>query len=98
FWRLSSVAFEEGEHAAPCIRRGLGELLEAAVEEAVRGALVGHDLVRDAGLGQRPIELGVVLSADVPVVAGLEREDRRLELGRARNHVAGPSVEADRSR
>ena len=89
--------------ALPGVRRGVGVLLELAVEEAVRRARVGDDLVLDPGRGQRRVEGRVVLGGDVRVVAGLEREDRRGELGgalrRARVAVslAGHPVEADRA-
>ena len=66
-------------------------------------ALVRHDLVLDACRGQRFVERGVVLGGDVRVVAGLQREDRRVELGgalRRPGHAAalgGHPVEADRA-
>src|SRR4051794_14896882 len=45
---LSGVPLDEREHAAPGVVGGLRELLLAAVEEAVRGAVVDDDLVLDA--------------------------------------------------
>jgi hypothetical protein len=46
------VLLEKAEHPPPCIRRRAGELLLLSVEEAVRRAVVGDDLVLDAGLGE----------------------------------------------
>ena len=46
----------------------------------MRRAVVDDELVLDAGSLERGLEGSVVLGEDVGVVAGLEREDRRLEL------------------
>ena len=84
----SALLVDEAQDALPRIGRCVGELLLLAVEEAVRRAVVRHELVLDAGLGEGLLEGGVVLGRDVLVVAGLEREDRALHLagalGRAR--------------
>ena len=48
------VSLDELEHAPPGVVRRVGVLLELAVEEAVRGAVVGDDLVLDAGRGRAP--------------------------------------------
>src|SRR5207253_5847126 len=79
----TAVALDEIEHPLPGACRVVGELLVAAVEEAVRGAGVRDDLVLDRGRGQRFVELGVELGRDVLVVARLERQDRRLDLAGA---------------
>src|SRR6266536_1343637 len=97
------VAADEIEHPAPCVLRGGGELLLLTVEEAVRRTLVDDDLVLDAGGRERCLERGVVLGEDVAVVAGLQRKDRRLDvgrpLGRTEHAVAlhGVPVEPDRT-
>ena len=52
-----------------------------AVEEAVRRAVVDHDLVLDTGCAERLVERPRVLDRDSGVVAALEGEDRR---GRSR--------------
>ena len=49
-----ALLFDEGEHALPRVGRGVGELLLLAVEEAVRRALVRHELVFDSGFGREP--------------------------------------------
>ena len=98
------MRLDEREHSRPGILGGGGELLLLAVEEAVRRAFVGDDLVLDARIGERPLEGSVVLGGDVLVGAGLERKDRRLQLcgalGRSRRPVAPfarPAVETDRA-
>src|SRR6266513_2095364 len=95
---------DELEHSPPGILGGGCEILLAAVEEAVRGALVGDELVLDACLLEPLLEGGVVRCRDVLVVAGLEGEDRSLQLRyplrrsrRAVAPLAGPAVEADRT-
>src|SRR4051794_6431076 len=98
----SAIAVDERKGAAPRVLGGVRELLLLTVEEAVRRARVGHDLVLDAGRGQRLVEGGVVLGGDVLVVACLEGEDRRLHfagaLDRARRLPAsGLPVEPDRA-
>ena len=78
--------------ARPRVLGGAGELLLLAVEEAVRRALVDDELVLDPRVGERLLERLVVAGGDVLVVAGLEREHRRVhlrgELLRARRAVA----------
>src|SRR4051794_9012305 len=95
---------DEALDASPgVVGRGL-VLCLLAVEEAVRRALVGDDLVLDAGGRERAIEGRVLLGRDVRVVAGLERKDWRLhlrgQLNRSGMPVALPqrAVEADRAR
>jgi hypothetical protein len=69
----------------------------------MRRALIGDELVLDAGIFQGPIERLVHLRCDVLVGARLEREDRRLQLGRALGRPWGAvafariPVEADRT-
>src|SRR5256886_3498635 len=69
----------------------------------MRRALVGDELVLDAGIGQAPLERLVHLRGDVLVGARLEREDRRFQLGRALGRPRGAvafariPVEADRT-
>jgi hypothetical protein len=69
----------------------------------MRRALVGDELVLDAGIGQGPLERLVHLRGDVLVGARLEREDRRFQLGRALGRPRGAvafariPVEADRT-
>ena len=74
------MAVDERQRPPPGIVRGSGERLLLAVEEAVRRAVVGDDLVLDACVRQRLREGGVVLGRDPAVVARLQREDRRLDL------------------
>src|SRR5215211_2301967 len=102
--RSSSPAFDELEHASPRVVGRVGELLLLAVEEAVRRALVGDELVLDAGLLQRGVERGDVLGANRLIRTAHQPEDRRLELAgalsRARRAVralAWSPVEADRA-
>ena len=68
----SAVTVDEGERALPGVVGRRLELRVVAVEEAVRRALEGHDLVLDSGLGQRGVERRVVGGGDVLVGAGLE--------------------------
>src|SRR5262245_25368121 len=93
--RRLRAGFEEREHFRPRIVRGVRELLLLAVEEAVRRALVRHELVLDARVLQRALKGGVVLGGDVLVGARLQREDRRLELAGALGRVGRAPVEAD---
>src|SRR3954470_17369143 len=95
------MAVDELARPLPSVVRRLGVLLLLAVEEAVRRAVVRHDLVLDAGLGESTVERGVVVGGDVLVGAGLQCEDRRLDL-RCPLDEAGPpprargaAVEAD---
>src|SRR5581483_12337428 len=88
-------AVEEREHAFPRVRRGRRVLLVAAVEEAVGRAVVGDELVRDAGLLERALERGVVLGRDALVGSRLQCEDRRRDLAHARDHLARSAVAAD---
>ena len=88
----------------PRILGGGGELVLLAVEEAVRRAFVGDDLVLDARIGERLLEGCVVLGRDVLVGAGLERKDRSLQLSGALDRprcpvapFARPAVETDRA-
>ena len=55
--RRGGALRHEGEHALPRVLGGVGELLELAVEEAVRGAVVDHDLVLDTRVLERALEL-----------------------------------------
>ena len=80
---------DERERPLPRVVRGLGVLGELPVEEAVRRTVVGDQLEVDARSGEGRSEGGVVLRRDVRVVARLERQDRRLELGRA---LVGPGL------
>ena len=50
------VARDEREDAVPRVLRGVGELLVLAVEEAVRSAVVGDQLVLHPGGGERLVE------------------------------------------
>src|SRR4029079_5636782 len=99
-----SVALDERERPLPRVCGLLGVVLLPAAEEAVRRAVVDDDLVLHAGRGQRAVDRRVVIGKDVLVVAGLKREDRRLELGGAlcRSRGAVPlarrAVHADGSR
>ena len=86
----AAITVDEREHACPRIRRGVGVLLVAAVEEAVRRALVGDDLVLDTCGSERFVERGIRLRGDVLVVTRLEREDRALELARASRRPGNP--------
>ena len=98
------MGFDERENSRPRVIGGCCEVLLLTVEEAMRRALVGDDLVLDARGRQRLVERGVILGGDVLIGARLEREDRRIELrgalGRSRSSVspfAGPSVKTDRA-
>src|ERR671924_507902 len=64
----------------PGLSQHLRVLREAAVEEAVRGALVRYQLVLAARVGERLLEGRVVGGGDVLVGARREGEDRRREL------------------
>src|SRR5215212_3271302 len=61
------VGDDESERPRPGVVRGRGELLLLAVEEAVRGGLVRHQLVVHPGVLQRLLERRVVLGRDVCV-------------------------------
>src|SRR5207253_6181776 len=78
-----AMALDEVENAIPGIFGGRGEVLVAAVEEAMRRSLVDDELVLDPGLRERLLEGLVLLGRDVLVVACLQREDRRLDLAGA---------------
>src|SRR5262245_4818622 len=97
-----SESLDKCEDALPGVLGGLGVLLLLAVEEAVRRALIGDELVLDARGLERTVELLYVLRADRLVGAAHQAQDRRIDLGgplrRARRAVradAGPPVEAD---
>src|SRR3954447_15929336 len=102
FTRLA-MALDESEHALPGVLGGLGEVLVAPVEEAVRGSVVRDELVLHAGVFERLLEGRVVLGGDVLVVPCLQSQDRRADrlgaVGRAWLPVAlgRHSVEADRA-
>src|SRR5581483_3039214 len=66
--RGSSVRVDEGERPRPRVVGGVLELLLLAVEEAVRRAVVGDDLVLDVRVRERLFERGVVLCRDALVV------------------------------
>jgi hypothetical protein len=98
------VRRDEGEHLRPRVVGRVGELLLLAVEEAVRRSLVGVELVVDSRRAQGSLERSVVRGGDVLVGSRLQREDRRLEIGRALCRarcavatLARPAVEADRA-
>src|SRR6266542_6876105 len=74
------IAPDEGEHSGPGVLGCLRVLLLAAVEEAVRSALVGHELVLDARGPKRLLEGGVVVGRDVLVGSCLQCQDRCLDL------------------
>ena len=77
------MTLEKREDAVPGVLGVRCELLVLAVEEAVGSSRVDHDLVLDARGGERLVEGLRVLDGDACVVAGLEREDRAGQLGRA---------------
>src|SRR5262245_50754202 len=77
----SGIALQERENTPPRILGCVRELLLLAVEEAVRRSVVDDDLVLDARFAERLVELRIVLRSDVPVVSGLQREDRALDVG-----------------
>ena len=96
------MGFDECEDSRPGVIGVCCELLLLTIEEAVRRSLVSDDLVLDTRGRECLVERGVVLGGDVLICAGLERENRRFELGgalrRSRSSVspfAGPSVETD---
>src|SRR6187200_1565267 len=100
----AAVLLDEGECAIPGVGGRVRELLELAVEEAVRSAVVDRDLVLDARLVESALELLDDVNRDPLVRAAHQRENRRLQLGRllrrADRAVAAdprPAVEADRS-
>src|ERR1043166_319167 len=64
-----AMALDEREDAVPGVLGGVREVFLAAVEEAVRRAVVGDDLVLDSRLLKCLVEGLVVLGRDVPVVA-----------------------------
>src|SRR5262249_55809908 len=100
--RGSRMAVDERQRAAPRVVRRSGEVLLLAIEEAVRRAVVRHDLVLYAGVGEGALESGVVVGSDALVGARLQGENRRLDL-RGAGDGARPAalarrapVEADR--
>src|SRR5919197_4452284 len=98
-----TMALDELQNAVPGALGGFGELLVAAVEEAVRRALVGDELVLDAGRLERLLERLVVVGGDVLVVACLQGQDRRLDVSSALDRsglavaLGRHPVEADRA-
>src|SRR5207248_4868235 len=102
--RKLRVPLYEGEHPRPGVLGCLGELLVAPVEEAVRCAVVADQLVLDTGPRECLVERLVVGRRDVSVGAGLQSQNRCLDLvrtargpGRSVLGVTGPAVEADRA-
>ena len=75
--------------AAPGVRRGVGELLLLAIEEAVRRARIGDDLVLDAGGCEGRSKASTSVLRDSRVVAAHQREDRRR---RASGTLLGPGA------
>ena len=91
------MALDEVERSPPGIVGRLGELVLLAVEEAVRRALVGDDLVLDAGGLEGLRESGDVGRRHRLIGAAHQSEDRCPQLTSALG-PAGQSVEADRAR
>src|SRR5256885_13675982 len=73
FTSLLGVGADEGLHALPGIRRGLRELGELPVEEAVGRARVDLQVVLDAGLLERAVELVDVRLRDALIRAAEDR-------------------------
>src|SRR5258706_5788272 len=100
------VGPDETQHTLPGIRRLGLILLIGAVEEAVRRARVGDQLVLDARGGERLIELLDALSRDALVRAAEESQHRAFELRRLCGRrdagkalrAGGIAVEADDAR
>src|SRR5512132_2296007 len=73
FTSRPAVGADKGLHALPGVGRGVRELGELPVEEAVRGARVHLHVVLDAGFLQRAVELLDVRRRDTLVGATEER-------------------------
>src|SRR5215211_6734071 len=86
----SGSAPDERQHAPPGVLARLGVLLVAAVEEGVRRAGIGDDLVLDAGVRERAVERVDLVGRDVGVVAAVEAEHRPAHVDGAvdRRHLA----------
>src|SRR6185295_19702208 len=104
FTSRPGVGADEGLHALPGVGRGVRQLGELPVEEAVRGARVHLHVVLDVGLLERGVELIDVRLRNTLVGAAEERLDRRLvaahrvdRLGTIRPALEAerPAVEAD---
>src|SRR4051794_6828825 len=80
--RCSANLPEEAEDPSPGVLGCVGELVLLAVEERMRRARVGHDLVLDAGLGKCLLERRHLLGRDRLVGAAEETEDRPTHLPR----------------
>src|SRR6266480_4591366 len=89
------VLRQKRKHLRPRVLRRVRELLLLPVEEAVRRALVGDELMLDTRSLESLLERGVVLGRDVLVGSRLQREDRRLQLGRSLGRLGWAAVEAD---
>ena len=71
---------DEAQHAPPRVGGRVGVFGEGSVEEGVRRAGVGEDLVVDAGVGEPRVEGGDVLGGDEVVGAAEEPKDRAARL------------------
>ena len=80
---LAGMGLEEAEHPAPGVLAGLRVILEAPVEERVRGARVHVDLVVEAGLGEARVELLDLVDRDPLVGAAEQAEERRADVAGA---------------
>ncbi len=65
---------DERQHLAPGIRRGVLVLLEGAVEEGMRRALIDDHLVGNAGFRELSVEHGEILWCRGLVVTGQQKE------------------------
>src|SRR3954470_23721805 len=98
FTSLPGVGADEGLHALPGIGRGLRELGELAIEEAVRRAGVDLHVVLDAGLLEGAVELIDVRLRDALVGAAEDRLHGGLVPGRRVDRLGaiGPALESER--
>ena len=103
--RLRRPRPDEIQDLGPCRGACVGVFGGLAVEETVRGTLVGHQSVIDAGGGQRRVEPGDGVGRDVRVGAAEHAEDRARHRARDVDRRRHPAVmrsarepiEADRS-
>src|ERR1700687_3094069 len=91
------ILLYKSKHAAPGVVTGVLPLLEGAIEETVRCALVDVHLVRDVGRFKLPVALVGSFLSGGSVGACYKQEERSLHLGYIRLRPRRAAVEPDAS-